>query len=237
VQSSTYKTNGLKRRYKGFMRMQDKAAFRTNMVNCQILTNNVTDRRVSEALLTVPREEFVPRSHQGVAYIDEDLPLGNDRYLMEPMAFAKLLQALAVTDSDIVLDIACASGYSTAVLGRLAATVVGLEDNEDIAEATNQRLTNMGVENAVVVSGPLHEGYAAQAPYDAIFFNGAVEIDLERITAQLADAGRMIVVERNGPIGVAVIYCKIDGRINRIEAFDAQLPVLPGFERIAEFQF
>jgi protein-L-isoaspartate(D-aspartate) O-methyltransferase len=217
--------------------MQDKTASRTNMVNCQILTNNVTDKRVSEALLAVAREDFVPRSHQGVAYVDEDLPLGNGRYLIEPMAFAKLLQALELSDDDIVLDIACAGGYSTAVLARLAATVVGLEDNEDIAAATNQRLTDLGVDNAVVVCGPLKEGYEAQAPYDAIFVNGAVEVSVEGVTSQLAEGGRMIVVERDGPVGVAVIYHKIDGRISRLEAFDVQLPVLPGFERSVGFQF
>lgn len=217
--------------------MQDNSASRTNMVNCQVLTNKVTDRGLSAALLAVPREEFVPRSHAGVAYLDEDLPLGNGRYLMEPMAFARLLQSLAVGADDVVLDIACASGYSTAILARLAATVVGLEDNEDVAAATNERLTAMDVDNAAIVSGPLSEGYPAQAPYDAIFINGAVEMPIDGLIEQLAEGGRLIVVERNGPIGVAALYQNLDGRISRREVFDAQLPVLPGFERAEEFQF
>jgi protein-L-isoaspartate(D-aspartate) O-methyltransferase len=216
--------------------MQDNSASRTNMVNCQILTNKVTDRGLSAALLAVPREEFVPRSHRGVAYLDEDLPLGNGRYLLEPMAFARLLQTLAVKADDVVLDIACASGYSTAILARLAATVVGLEDDAAVAAATNERLTGMAVDNAVIVSGPLAQGYAAQAPYDAIFLNGAVEVPLDPLIEQLAEAGRLAVVERSGPLGVAVVYQKQAGRVSRREVFDAHLPVLPGFERAGEFQ-
>lgn len=217
--------------------MQDNSASRTNMVNCQVLTNKVTDRGLSAALLAVPREDFVPRSHRGVAYLDEDLPLGNGRYLLEPMAFARLLQTLAVQSDDVVLDIACASGYSTAILARLAATVVGLEDNEDVAAATNERLTGMAVDNAVIVSGPLAQGYAAQAPYDAIFINGAVEVPLDQLIGQLAEGGRLVVVERSGPVGVAVVYRNQAGRVSRREVFDAQLPVLREFERAGEFQF
>lgn len=217
--------------------MPDNSASRTNMVNCQVLTNKVTDRGLSAALLAVPREKFVPRSHAGVAYLDEDLPLGNGRYLLQPMVFARLLQTLAVAADDVVLDIACATGYSTAILARLAATVVGLEDNEDVAAATNERLTGMAVDNAAVVSGPLTEGYGAQAPYDAIFINGAVEVPLDALIGQLAEGGRLVAVERNGPIGVAVLYQNLHGRISRREVFDAQLPVLPGFERAGEFQF
>ena len=103
---------------------------RINMVNNQLLTNKLRDDRIAQALLSVPRENFVPKTLRGVAYLDEDIALGSERILMEPMAFARILQAAEIASTDIVLDIACATGYSTAVLAQLAATVVGLETDE-----------------------------------------------------------------------------------------------------------
>ena len=103
---------------------------RINMVNNQLLTNKLRDDRIAQALLSVPRENFVPKKLRGVAYLDEDIALSSERILMEPMAFARILQAAEIASTDIVLDIACATGYSTAVLAQLAATVVGLETDE-----------------------------------------------------------------------------------------------------------
>lgn len=217
--------------------MQDTASRRINMVNSQILTNKVTDDRVTGAMLAVAREAFVPRALRGVAYVDEDIEVAPGRYLMEPMVFARLLQAAAIGPDDVVLDIACGTGYSTAVLAGLAGTVVGLEDNEDLAGTTNARLSELEIDNALVVTGDLTAGYPQQAPYNAIVVNGGVERVPDALTGQLADGGRLIAVERAGPAGRAVLYVRQNGLVGRRELFDAMLPVLPAFKVDAGFSF
>jgi len=217
--------------------MPDSTARRQNMVNSQVLTNKVTDPALTEALLAVPRERFVPRALRGVAYVDEDIQVAEGRHLMEPMVFARLIQAAGIDGSDVVLNVACYPGYAAAVLAQLAGTVVGLEDNDDRVSATEERLTAQGIDNAVVVQGDLPAGYQEQAPYDVIFLNGAVEVLPEALLAQLADGGRLVVVEREAGVGRAVLYQKTDSLIGRRALFDAQLPVLPGFEAAPAFSF
>src|SRR5690606_14885102 len=135
--------------------MTDFAAARLNMVESQVRVNAVTDGRLIDAIAAVPRERFVPMSRQGIAYMDEDVKIadGNPpRFLMEPRVFAKLAQLAAIGPDDLVLDIGCGTGYSTAVLARLAGTVVALESDEDLAARAGATLSDLGVDNAVVVS-------------------------------------------------------------------------------------
>lgn len=142
----------------------DYAAARHNMVENQIRTNRVTDPRIVATMDALPRELFVPKQLRGIAYVDEDLDLGNGRYLMEPLVLARLLQAAELRPEDVVLDVGCGTGYSTAVLARVASTVVALESDSDLAEAAASLLAELGMDNAVVVTGPLADGYPAQSP-------------------------------------------------------------------------
>lgn len=217
--------------------MQDNATARLNMVNNQLLTNKLTDDRVTQALLSVPRENFVPKALRGVAYVDEDIALGGGRYLMEPMAFARLIQAANIGPDDVVLDIACGTGYSTAVLAQLAATVVGLEADEDAVAGAEAQLSALEVDNAAIVTGVLADGCAEQGPYDVIFVNGAVTTAPSAYTGQLTEGGRLVVVEREGQSSRAVIYANRKGLISRRELFDAMIPLLPGFQAVEAFQF
>ena len=151
------------------------------MVESQLRTNKVTDTRILEAFETVPRERFLPEGRSGVAYIDEDLPVAPGRYLMEPMILARLLQAAEIAPGDIVLDIGCASGYSCAILARLADTVVALEADEALSQQAETALQDLVIDNAVVVQGDLTQGYAKQAPYNVILLGGAVAAVPERL--------------------------------------------------------
>ncbi|MDA1101069.1 MAG: protein-L-isoaspartate O-methyltransferase [Proteobacteria bacterium] len=217
--------------------MQDHTTARQNMVNNQLLTNKLTDDRIAQALLSVPRENFVPKSLRGVAYLDEDIPLDNGRYLMEPMIFARMLQSAAVGAGDVVLDVACANGYSTAVLARLAAAVVGLETAEETVAGAEAQLAALNIDNAAIVAGELADGRDDQGPYDVIFVNGAVEEVPAAYMRQLAEGGRLVVVERQGQVSRAVLYSKWDGLVSRRELFDAMIPILPGFQIAEAFQF
>src|ERR1043166_2190271 len=154
--------------------MADYAQARRVMVDRQVRTADVTDLRIIAALLEVPREAFVPAARRAVAYLDLDVPVNESgRALLKPMVFAKLLQAAGIGDTDRVLDVGCATGYSAAVLGKLAGHVVALEEDAALARGAGETLAQIGARNVAVVSGALSAGWAEGAPYDAIVLEGA----------------------------------------------------------------
>ena len=217
--------------------MYDFEDARRRMVSGQIRVHDVTDKRIQDAMVRLPRERFVPRSQHAHAYADMEIAGGEGRTLMRPRDFAKLIQAADLRSRDIVLDIACARGYSTAVLADICETVVGLEDNDEAIERATARLSEVGADNAVVVRGELKDGVPDQGPFDVIVVNGAVEVVPDAWFDQLAEGGRLAVVVREGPVGRATIFWRAGGKIDEWEAFDATQPVLPGFEREAGFVF
>ncbi|MDO8840281.1 MAG: protein-L-isoaspartate O-methyltransferase [Parvibaculum sp.] len=221
--------------------MTDFAAARHNMVESQVRVNAVTDGRVIDAMSAIPRERFVPPPRQSLAYMDEDIALtdggGSPRFLMEPRVFAKLAQLAAVGLDDLVLDVGCGTGYSTAVLSHLAGTVVALESDSELAARAAAALADLGVDNAVVVTGALNEGYAKQAPYDVIFFSGAIGFIPEGFKAQLKDGGRIVAVLGDGILGRARIYVRAGDTLSGRDAFDANVQPLPGFVATESFVF
>ena len=218
--------------------MVDFAAARWNMVESQLRTNKVTDLRVLDAFENVPRELFVPEPLRGIAYIDEDVALGGGRFVMEPRVLARLLQAAQPGPEDMALDLGCGSGYATAILSRLVATVVALEDDAALAEAANRTLDKLEIDNAVVVEGRLAAGYPKQAPYNVILLGGAVAEIPAAIADQLAEDGRLVTVVSAGPgLGRATLMRRDGGVISSRVLYDASLPVLPGFEAEPGFVF
>lgn len=217
--------------------MDESLSQREAMVNGQIRPNRVVDERVTAALLAVPREPFVPKALRGVAYLDEEIAVAEHRYLMAPVAFARILQAAEIEADDVVLDIGCATGYSSAVIARLASAVVALESDRELAARANENLAALEIDNIAVVEGPLEAGYPKQGPYDVVFLGGSVERLPEALLEQLADGGRLLVVERRGGIGRAVRYGKFDGLVSALALFDAQVAPLPGFEVAPGFVF
>ncbi len=216
----------------------DFATQRSAMVDCQLRTNKVTDPRVIEAFSAVPRELFVSEARRSIAYVDEDLELGEGRYLMEPMVLARLIQAAEIQPGDIVLDIGCGTGYASAVLARLADTVVALEESPALAERAGAILSELGVDNAVVVEGPLVAGYPKQAPYNAILMGGSVSRVPEAISEQLGEGGRLVAVAKKGPgIGVARLMQRSGRNTSSRRLFDAAVPFLPGFAEEPGFVF
>lgn len=219
--------------------MTDYAAARQNMVENQVRTNQVTDDRLVAAMESIPRELFVPAERRSVAYVDEDLRVARGRYLMEPMVLARLLQAADVRPTDIALDVGPATAYSTAVLAQLCDTVVGVEPDESLVEQASDTLTQLGIDNAVVVAGDMKTGEAAQGPFDVILVNGAVAEIPSAISAQLSEGGRLATVLRpdaNG-VGQAVLVTKFGDLLSTRIIFDAATPYLPGYEPVAEFVF
>ncbi len=216
---------------------------RSNMVESQVRPSDVTDRGLLDAMSSIAREAFLPGGRKALAYMDEDVLIGHfgeesvARFLMEPMPFSRLVQAAEVKSTDLVLDVGCATGYSSAVLARIADSVVALEVDGDLAATATQTLLDQGIDNVAVVSGELSDGYASQGPYDVIFVGGSVPEPPQALLDQLKDGGRMVAVVGQGAIGEACVFVKRGGVVGSKVVFDASVPPLPGAVRHAEFVF
>ena len=217
--------------------MIDYAAARETMVDCQVRPSDVTKYPIIDALLTVPREEFVPASKRDVAYVGEHIELGAGRVLLDPRTFAKMLDAVNIQRDDLVLDVGCGTGYSTAVIACLAEAVVGLEENPELAAEATEYLAATGADNAMVVEGKLIEGAPKHGPYDVVFLEGAAEDIPKSLLDQLKPGGRSIAVRSEGIVGRAKVGHKHGGGVDWRAAFAASAPLLEGFGAAREFTF
>ncbi|WP_232372195.1 protein-L-isoaspartate O-methyltransferase family protein [Acuticoccus mangrovi] len=223
--------------------MGDEAVLRTRMVNNQLRTFDVTDHRVQDAMLTVPRERFVPADQRVIAYSDEAIAIQRDevgrptRTMTYPAVLGRLLQLARVQDEDVVLLVGAGLGYTAAVLGQLASSVIALECDSELAERATANLEQNDVTNVVVVNGPLETGYPSEAPFDIVFIDGAIAVEPTALFDQLKDGGRLVVIEGEGLAGRARLYTKGPSGVSRREAFNAVAGLLPGFTKAPTFVF
>jgi protein-L-isoaspartate(D-aspartate) O-methyltransferase len=212
---------------------------RLTMVESQLRPNEVTDTRLLAAMRALPRERFVPRKLKPLAYMDEGVEVfpsidgAPARFLLAPMVLARLVQLAAVEPQDTVLDVGCATGYSTSVLARLGRSVIGLEPEPELAEAARGTLRDLGIANAEIVEGALARGHPEASPYDVILLNGSVPELPETLILQLKEGGRLAVVMPNGANsgsqGKAYLFVKVGGEASGLPHFDAGARPLPGF--------
>ncbi len=225
--------------------MTDSGLQRLNMVESQVRPSDVTDRRTIRAMLDVPREAFVSPALASLAYMEEPVPVtaaGGDgvqstRQLLAPRTFAKLVQLAQIDGGSVVLDVGCATGYSTAVLAKIAAHVVAVDSDKHLADRAIQNLQKLGIENASVIVGPLAAGVPARAPFDAIVLNGSVPGVPDTLRGQLKDGGRLVAVIAEGALSRAHVTVRSAGSFDARPAFEAAAAQLPGFEKPAAFVF
>jgi protein-L-isoaspartate(D-aspartate) O-methyltransferase len=221
--------------------MSDFATARQKMVDSQVRTSDVTDHRILDAMLTVPREDFVPGDKRALAYLDLDLDVadgGTGRFLIKPMLTARLLQAAAIKPTDKILIVGCATGYLAALAARLAAKIVATENDSTLAARGKEILSKLGFQETVIVQiAEAATGYAEEAPFDAIILNGATGIAPDGLYHQLADGGRLVGVFASERPSRAMIVTRWRGDFGYRTLFDAAAPVLPGLERRPEFVF
>ncbi len=219
------------------MAMSDETA-RFNMIESQLRPNGIIDERVLAAFARIRREVFAPAGLRAAAYIDEDLPLGGGRAMMEPRVVARLLQAAAPQRTEIVLVVGAGSGYEAAVTAMLARSVTALEEDLDLARCARAGLVEHGIAAVEVVEGPLCEGWRPRAPYDVILFGGAIAEVPAAIKGQLADGGRLVAVVKGADgLGRAVLMTRAGGTFGQRLLFDAAVPLLPGFAAKPQFVF
>ena len=215
--------------------MTDYTSRRTMMVDTQVRPSDVTKFPIIDAMLAVPREQFVPDNLREAAYVGENLDIGGGRTLLEARTLGKMLDALDIQPHHVALDLACGLGYSTAILAHMCEFVVAVEDDEARAEEAQSLLSAQGIDNAAVMAGPLAEGSAKSGPFDIIIVQGAVETVPDAVIAQLRDDGRIACVFAEGSLGVVRVGHKLDGVMNWRFAFNASAPIVAGFEKTAEF--
>jgi protein-L-isoaspartate(D-aspartate) O-methyltransferase len=211
---------------------------RLNMIENQLRPNKVTDGRVLDAFARLRRELFVPSALRGVAYVDNDLPLGGGRHLMQPMVAARLLQAAAVQPKEAALVVGAGVGYEAALLSQLARGVVALEDNAELARIGRSALVDHHIASVSYVEAAPPAGHRQRAPYDVILFAGAVAAVPSEVEGQLAEGGRIAVVLRpHDGVGRATLITRTGGALAHRVIFDAGTPLLPGFEAKPGFVF
>jgi protein-L-isoaspartate(D-aspartate) O-methyltransferase len=221
--------------------MSDFSTARQKMVDGQVRPSDVTDLRIIDAMLAVPREAFVPESQRALAYLDLDLDVSEagsaKRFLIKPVVLAKMLQAAEIGETDSVLVVGCASGYTAAVVAKLAGRVTATESDGSLAAKANDVLARLGFGNAVVRTAAAGEGDEANAPYDVIVLAGATEIVPDRLYRQLKDGGRLVGVFAMSRPQRAMIVTHSHADFGDRALFDAAVPVLPGLERPPAFVF
>lgn len=215
--------------------MTEFARRRTIMVDTQVRPSDVTKFPIIDAMLSVPREVFVPDSLKEAAYAGENLEIAPGRTLLDPRTFAKVLEAAEIEPGDLVLDIACGLGYSSAIAAHLADAVVAVEDTEDQAQAAQAALAEADVDNVAVVQGPLAEGAAKHGPYDVILIQGGVESVPDALLDQLKDGGRLVAIFEDGRLGTVRVALRADDTVTWRYAFNADAPILADFRKSVEF--
>jgi len=219
--------------------MTDFALARRNMIDGQLRPNRVTNAQLLAAIGELPRERFLPDGLRSVAYSDDDVPLGNGRYLMEPMVLARLIQALQPRPEDRAMVVASGPGYGAALLARLVKSVIAVESDPALAAAAERTAKELDITGIRQTVGKLEQGAAASAPYDVILIEGAVQQVPQAILDQLADGGRLttIIAGPPGALGVAQLFVKLGGAASARPLFDAGTPSLPGFAPPPRFTF
>jgi protein-L-isoaspartate(D-aspartate) O-methyltransferase len=217
----------------------DTVQARKHMVDSQVRPNDVPDLRLQSAMSEIPREAFVPTNRRNLAYVEKDVPLFEGRYLLKARDFAKLVHSLNLKSDDLVLDVGCGYGYSSAVMARLVSVVVGLESDEEAADKASQNFSEFGIDNAAMVQGELPAGCERQGPYDAILIAGGVQGHLDTLLSQLKpEGGRLATIVMEGTLGHATLFTRSHDAIGRRRLFEAYpSSILPGFNLSAGFVF
>jgi protein-L-isoaspartate(D-aspartate) O-methyltransferase len=209
---------------------------RRRMVDNQLRTSGITDRRLLTAMGEVPRERFVPSDREALAYSDVAHPLAPGRMLAPPAPFARLVQLAEVSAGDRVLDVGAGTGYGAAVLARLATHVEALESDPRLAAEARATLGALGVGNLEVKQGPL-TGDGLAGPYDVILLEGAVAEVPQPLLAALADGGQLVALIAAGGPAVATLYLRSGAEVAARHSFNTSMPPLVAARQPEAFVF
>ena len=200
---------------------------RFNMVEQQIRTWEVLDQQVLDLVSQMRREEFVPPQYRDLAFADIMIPLGHEQVMMEPKVEARLLQALSITSTDVILEIGTGSGFFTALLAKLGKHVYSVDIRPDFTESARRRLTECGIHNVTLETGDAANGWDKHGPYDVIAITGSLPLIPKSFDLSLKPLGRMVAIAGTEPV-MEVLLVMRDGREGwgRESLFETNLPAL-----------
>lgn len=208
---------------------------RKNMVEGQICPNRITDEHLIDAMRDIQRESFVPEDQKAFAYCDEDIKLANGRVVLAPLTVATILQAAQISENDSVLIVACGTGYLSALVGKMAGSVIAIDDNPNFTEIAEENAKEADILNVTFHNGPLTKGYPKHGPYSLIIIEGAVQNLPTRLADQLEENGKLITVLNEEGSSNLVTYKKIEGNIAYVPLFSLTAPLISEFTKEREF--
>jgi protein-L-isoaspartate(D-aspartate) O-methyltransferase len=194
---------------------------RFNMVEQQIRPWDVLDQNVLDLLMSLKREEFVPRAMRSLAFADLEIPLGFGEVMLSPKVEARILQEVAPRATDSVLEVGTGSGYMAALLGTMAKQVVSVEIRPELKEIGETNLRAQGLRNVTVELGDAARGWAAHAPYDVIVLSGSTPVLPDSVLAQLKPGGRLFAIVGDAPVMEGqLVTCAAAGSYHVINLFE-----------------
>ena len=216
----------------------DFSSLRKNMVDCQLKPNKIINLDLIDAFLKVPREIFVNKKNTNQCYLDVNIDLAKNRFLLNPMVNARLIQSLNINDNDTILSIGSGVGYNSIILSYLCNTVIGIESIKSFYDFSSDVLTKLEVNNVVFIQSKIENGYSDQQPYDCIIIEGGVNYVPIDILNQLTENGKLVAVEiEEGHVGKAILYQRHGNEFSKNYLFDAYIPVFDGFKKTQKFNF
>ena len=211
---------------------------RFNMIEQQIRPWEVLDPGLLELLKKLPRELFVPQQHRELAFADLNLPISHGECMMQPKVEARLIQALALTSTDRVLEVGTGTGYLTALLASSCAQVTSIDIHGDFLRSASTRLENLGIVNAAFEEGDAAEDWADDNGWDAIILTGSVPIPPYSYCNRLTAGGRLVAIVGQSPVMEAMLYRRSnDKESTELSLFDTSLPPLINAQTPSAFIF
>ena len=209
----------------------------TAMVLGQIKPLSNISQKILEALYGIDRKDYTPIELRDFSYIEKNIHIGKNRYLLKPAITAKLLSALEVEGTETILIISSTTGYSAALASKIAETVICIEEDSDLLNFSEKIAIANSMNNIVFIKNELNKGYPDQGPYTCILIEGAIEEEPKLIIDQLADGGRLVTILNDNENGSAIKYSKINGQITSQFLFSMDAPVLESFKKSKKFNF
>ena len=220
--------------------MIDYLRMRENMIAGQLLPGRIDNDLIINAFSDTPREQFLPENLKPIAYSDSSINLGNNRFMIDPLNLAKMIQFAKIESDNIVLVIGSNLGYESALISKIASTVVGLEAIHDFKKKSENTIKELNIDNVLFVEGEYNKGYSKYAPYDVIIVLGSIYFLKESLFNQLGSKGKLITSEPHNKFsseGRAILYSKTDNLISKQNLFDLTLPKIEGFEADSKDSF
>ena len=215
----------------------DSNLLNKNMVEGQIKPIGGMQKNILEAFSSINRDDFVPKHLKDNSFSERNLFLERDRFILKANLTAKIISALNISNEENVLIIGSSTGYSSAIISRLAETVISIEEDKELLDFSEDVIKNIGIDNIVFINNKMIEGCSDQEPFNAIIIEGAVDEVPPKILNQLEHNGRLIAMINDNGISNVIEYQKKNNTFTERFLFSCSAPKLKSFDKRKSFSF